>query len=97
MKWESINGFALIEPLEEGEQTYGNIIIPDTGVEKPFEGRVIDVSPFYNFNTNEWVEGKAQVGDLVKAPRLGSWRIVVDGKEYFICKTTELLLVNRKN
>jgi chaperonin GroES len=32
-------------PLEEGEQTYGNIIIPDAGQEKPEIGTVLAVGP----------------------------------------------------
>lgn len=96
MNWYSINGYLLIEPLEEGEQVRGNIIIPDTGVEKPYEGKVVGVSPFYNFNTGKWDEGMIVNGDIVKAPRLGSWRITVEGKEYFVCKTTDVLCVSRK-
>lgn len=93
MEWRSVNGYLLIEPLEEGEQMRGGIIIPDTGVEKPYEGKVVSVSPFYNFNTGQWDPGCISVGDIVKAPRLGSWRITVDTQEYYVCKTTDVLCV----
>lgn len=95
--WKSKNGYLLIEPLEEGEQVRGNIIIPDTGVEKPYEGKVISTSNFYNFNTGQWDEGQISIGDIVRAPRMGSWRVVLDGIEHFVCKTTDVLLVKFKN
>ena len=35
----------IILPQEEGEQQYGNIIIPDAGKEKPEMGTVLAVGP----------------------------------------------------
>ena len=35
------NDRLLIKPIDEGEQTYGNIVIPDMGKEKPEMGEVI--------------------------------------------------------
>ena len=35
----------VILPQEEGEQTYGNIIIPDAGGERPETGTVLAVGP----------------------------------------------------
>jgi co-chaperonin GroES (HSP10) len=96
MEWKSTNGYLLIEPLEEGEQVRGNIIIPDTGVEKPYEGVVVSNSEYYNYNTNEWVCPHIEVGEIVKAPRMGSWRLTIDNKEYFVCKSTDVLLVSKK-
>ena len=35
----------VILPQEEGEQMYGNIIVPDAGQEKPEMGKVLAVGP----------------------------------------------------
>ena len=35
----------VILPIEEGEQMYGNIIVPDAGQEKPEMGTVLAVGP----------------------------------------------------
>mgnify|MGYP003642414805 FL=1 len=35
----------IILPQDEGEQTYGNIIVPDIGKEKPEIGTVLAVGP----------------------------------------------------
>ena len=39
------NDRILIRPIDEGEQTYGNIVIPDMGKEKPEMGEVLAVGP----------------------------------------------------
>ena len=36
-----LNDRVLIRPVDEGEQMYGNIIIPDMGKEKPEMGNVV--------------------------------------------------------
>ena len=39
------NDRVLIKPLDEGEQMYGTIVIPDLGKEKPEVGEVIAIGP----------------------------------------------------
>ena len=39
------NDRILLKPIDEGEQTYGNIVIPDMGKEKPEMGEVLAVGP----------------------------------------------------
>ena len=39
------NDRILVKPIDEGEQTYGSIVIPDMGKEKPEIGEVIAVGP----------------------------------------------------
>jgi chaperonin GroES len=42
---EPQNDRVLIKPIEEDEQMYGNIVIPDMGKERPEMGQVIAVGP----------------------------------------------------
>jgi len=39
------NDRILLRPIDEGEQTYGNIVIPDMGKEKPEMGEVLAIGP----------------------------------------------------
>ena len=39
------NDRVIIKPIEEDEQMYGNIVIPDLGKERPEMGEVISVGP----------------------------------------------------
>ena len=88
-----INGYVVLKPVEETEQTFGNIVIPDLGKERPEMGKVVDVSPTYNFHTDKNVESVLHPGDLVLIPKMGSQRIVIEGEDYYICKETDVLAI----
>ncbi len=88
-----LNGHIIIKPIEEEEQTYGNIVIPDMGKEKPEIGVVISVSDTYNWHTGEYYKSKIKSGDKVLIPKMGSMKFTIDGEEYFITKETEILAV----
>ena len=89
-KFQPLNGYLILRPIEEEEQMYGNIVIPDLGKERPEMGEVIATSSTYNFNSDKFVESNLQVGDKVLIPKLGSLRITVEGDEYFICKEQDV-------
>jgi chaperonin GroES len=88
-----LNGHIIIKPIEEEEQTYGNIVIPDMGKEKPEIGVVISVSDTYNWHTGDYYKSKINPGDKVLIPKMGSMKFTIDGEEYFITKETEILAV----
>jgi chaperonin GroES len=87
------NGHVLLKPIEEEEQTYGNIVIPDMGKERPEIGEVIATSDTYNWHTGEFVRSILKTGQRVLIPKMGSVKITVDGEDYFITKETEILAV----
>lgn len=89
-KLQPLNGYLILRPIEEEEQMYGNIVIPDLGKERPEMGEVIATSSTYNFNSDKFIESNLQVGDKVLIPKLGSLRITVEGDEYFICKEQDV-------
>lgn len=89
-KLQPLNGYIVLRPIEEDEQTYGNIVIPDLGKERPELGEVIATSPTYNFHSDKEVISKLKLGDKVLIPKLGSVRITVDSEEYFITKETDI-------
>ena len=87
------NGHVILRPIEEQEQTYGNIVIPDMGKEKPEIGEVIETSDTYNWHTGDYYKSKLQPGQKVLIPKMGSMKITVDGEDYFITKETEILAI----
>ena len=89
-KLQPLNGYLILRPIEEDEQTYGNIVIPDLGKERPEMGEVVAVSGTYNYNSDTLVPSALTVGDKVLIPKLGSLRITVEGDEYFICKEQDV-------
>ena len=85
-----LNGYVVLRPIEEEEEMYGNIVIPDLGKEKPEMGEVVATSATYNYNSDKFVESNLQVGDKVLIPKLGSLRITVEGEEYYITKEQDV-------
>jgi chaperonin GroES len=92
-KLKPLNGFLILKPVEEQEQTYGNIVIPDLGKERPEMGEVVATSETYNWHTDTYVKSTAEVGQKVLIPKLGSMKITIEGEDYFIAKDTEILAV----
>ena len=92
-KLRPLNGYLIIKPIEEEEQTYGNIVIPDLGKERPEVGEVLAVSSTYNYHSDKWVESQLKVGQTVLIPKLGAARIIVEGNEYYICKEQDVYSV----
>jgi chaperonin GroES len=86
-----LNGFILLKPIETQEETFGNIIIPDLGKERPEMGEVVATSDIYNYHTDKFVVSNIEVGEIALIPKMGSQRIVLDGQDYFICKETDIL------
>lgn len=89
-KLEPLNGYIILKPIDEEEQTYGNIVIPDLGKERPELGEVVAVSETYNFHSDQFVKSRLVEGDKVLIPKMGSVRITVEGEEYFICKEQDI-------
>ena len=88
-----LNGFIVLKPVESEEETFGNIIIPDLGKERPEMGVVVATSDVYNYNTDKLVISILEEGELVLIPKLGSQRIVIEGEDFYICKESDIFAV----
>ena len=92
-KLTPLNGNVVLKKVEESEQTYGQIVIPDMGKEKPELGEVVATSETYNWHKGSFTKSNLEVGQLVLIPKMGSQRIVIDGEDYYICKETDVLAI----
>lgn len=88
-----MNDRVVVRPVEEDEQLYGNIIVPDMGKERPEMGEVIAVGPGRTTEFGTKIEVNAQVGDIVLIPRIGSIRVEFDSNEYYIVPDKEILAI----
>jgi chaperonin GroES len=93
---EAINGNVVLKRIEEEEQTYGQIVIPDMGREKPELAEVMKTSPTYNWHTGKFVESLLSIGDMVVIPKMGSMNVSFDGQDYIIVKETDVLAIIKK-
>jgi chaperonin GroES len=85
------NDRILLKPIDEGEQMYGNIVIPDMGKEKPEMGEVLAVGPGRQSEFGQFISVNVSVGDIVLVPKIGTLRIDFEGEEYYIVQDREIL------
>jgi chaperonin GroES len=83
----------LVEPIEEKEVKKGGIIIPDTAKEKPQEGIVIALGTGKTDDNGKKVPFEVKKGDRVLVSKYGGTEIKLDGKEYKIFNSDDLLAI----
>jgi len=81
----------VIKPIEEEEQTFGNLIIPDMGREKPLVGIVVAVGPGRITESGALVEVTLKVKDKVLVPNYGAATVQVKGEDYIIVREPDIL------
>lgn len=91
------NDRILIKPIDEGEQTYGSIVIPDLGKEKPEMGEIIAVGQGRMSEFGHFIPVKHKVGQVVLVPKIGTLRIDFEGDEYYIAQDKEILAVIKES
>ena len=87
------NDRVIIKPIDEAEQMYGNIVVPDMGKDKPEMGTVIATGPGRQSEFGQFIRVNAKVGDTVLIPKIGSLRVDFEGEEYFITPDKEILAI----
>jgi len=92
------NDRVVVKPLDEGEQKYGKIIIPDLGKEKPEIGTVLAIGPGRISEYGKLVAVRScKVGDVVMVPKIGTLRIDFEGEELYIAQDREVLAVIKES
>jgi chaperonin GroES len=92
-KIKPLNGIIVLKKVEETEQTYGQIVIPDMGKEKPELGVVVETSNTYNWHNDSYYESRVKVGDTVVIPKMGSMLVSHENEDFILIKETEILAV----
>jgi chaperonin GroES len=83
----------LVEPVEEKEVKKGGIIIPDTAKEKPQEGIIRALGTGKTDDNGKKVPFEVKVGDRVLVSKYGGTEIKLDGKEYKLLGSDDLLAI----
>ena len=83
----------LVEPLEEKETKKGGIIIPDTAKEKPMESIVVALGTGKTNDDGKKIPFEVKKGDRVLVSKYGGTEIKLDGKEYKIFSSDDLLAI----
>ena len=86
-----LNDKVVILPIEEGETTYGNIIVPDAGGEKPEIGTVLAVGPGRISPNGTLIPNRLEVGVTVMVPKFGAQVVVVENETYIMASENDIL------
>ena len=81
----------VILPQEEEEQTYGNIVVPDMGKEKPETGTVLAVGPGRISTDGTLIPNRIKKGVTVMVPKFGAQVVVVESETYVIASENDVL------
>ena len=89
----------VILPQEEGEQTYGNIVVPDMGKEKPEIGVVLASGPGRVSTDGTLIPNKIKVGQTVMVPKFGAQTISLENETYVMASENDVLgiIKNKEN
>ena len=85
----------LVEAVEEKENKgkKGGIVIPDTAKEKPMESVVVALGTGKTDDNGKKVPFEVRKGDRVLVNKYGGTEIKLDGKEYKILNSDDVLAV----
>ena len=83
----------LVEAVEEKETKKGGIIIPDSAKEKPQESVVRALGTGKTDDDGKKIAFEVKVGDRILTSKYGGTDIKIDGKEYKIFSSDDILAV----
>ncbi len=93
MKLKPLNDRVLVLRIDEGEQTVGGIIIPDTAKEKPQEGKVVAVGPGKLDDEGRRIPLDFKKNDRVLFGKYAGNEVKIDGVEHLIMRESDILAV----
>jgi chaperonin GroES len=93
LKLKPLGDRVLVEPVEEKETKKGGIIIPDSAKEKPTEGVVRALGTGKSDDEGKKLPFEVKVGDRVLVSKYGGTEVKLDGKEYKLLSTDDILAI----
>ena len=93
---EPLGDRVVIYPLNEEEQRYGSIVIPDIGKEKPEMGIVLAVGEGRVTNEGAIIKNQLKIGQTVIVPKFGAQTVVTEGETYIIASENDILGIIKK-
>lgn len=93
LKVKPLGDRVLVAAVEEQEVKQGGIIIPDSAKEKPTEAKVVALGTGKSDDDGKKVDFEVKVGDTVLISKYGGTEIKVDGKEYKILNSDDILAI----
>ena len=80
----------LVQRIEEEEQKFGGIIIPDSAKEKPQQGKVVAVGAGKADKDGKRIALDVKEGDTILFGKYSGQEVKVDGEDYLIMREDEV-------
>ena len=94
MNLQPLGDRVVVRPLDEEDmKTPSGINIPDTAKEKPQEGEVVAVGPGEINEKGDRTEIDVKSGDKVVYSKYGGTEIKIEGVEYLILSSRDILAI----
>ena len=93
MNLKPLGDRVLVEPVEEKEVKKGGIIIPDSAKEKPTEGLIVALGTGKTDDDGKKIAFEVKKGDRVLVSKYGGTEVKLNGKEYKILNSDDILAV----
>ena len=92
---EPLEDRVVVKPEDEEETTVSGIVIPDTAKEKPQQGEIVAAGPG-RFEDGKRVPMDVKVGDKILYSKYGGTEVKVEGEEYLVLSSRDILAVVKK-
>ena len=83
----------IVEVLNAQDKTKGGIILPDSAKEKPQEAKVVSTGSGKTLPSGKTVPPDVKAGDTVIFGKYSGNEVKVNGKEYLIINSDDILAV----
>jgi chaperonin GroES len=93
MKVRPLHDRIIVQRIDEGEQTIGGIIIPDTAKEKPMQGKVYAVGAGKVKDDGKRQPLDVKNGDTILFGKYSGQEIKINDEEFLIMREDEVLAV----
>ena len=93
MKVRPLYDRLIIQCLDEGEQTVGGIIVPDSAKEKPQRGTVVATGQGKVREDGSRQPPDVKDGDTILFGKYSGQEIKIEGEEYLILREDEVLAI----
>ena len=91
MKFRPLHDRVVIERIDPEAKTAGGIIIPDTAMEKPQQGKVVGIGPGGRDEAGKLIPIDLRVGDRVLFGKWSGNEVKLDGQELLIMKESDIM------
>ena len=91
MNLEALFNAVIVKPIEQNEEMYGSIVVPDMGKDKNEHAVVVSVGPGQHTHMGHFIPAEIEVGDEVVLPTQGFTKIEHNGEEYYVGPENSIL------